>query len=137
MSANVGKPFALAEVTDGVTGARALEDTELRASDGDRRDAERVPEPECWPVSEPVAEAAETEEVREKPETEGHTLSATMLGLWLAALALRPSHADCRVGGRGEVGDIFVGPALPLLRPLELTLAGAGGRLLRETALLV
>jgi hypothetical protein len=132
----VGKPFAFVDVdADGVNGpgpVRALEeDTELRAA----------------PVSEPFAEAVETEEGREMPETEGHTLrSPVVLGFRLAA-ALRASHADCRVAGRlgGEVGETCVGPLLPvedlgpLLRQAVLTLAGGGGaaRLLREAAALL
>ena len=136
MSAIVGKPFAFEDVSlDGVNGpgpVRALEeDTELCA---DCRVPGRVSE--RWPVSEPFAEAAETEEGRELPETEGHTLGSPVLGFWLAAL--RASHADCRVAGRGEVGETCVGPLGPLLRQSVLTLAGGGAaRLLREVALLV
>jgi hypothetical protein len=85
--------------------------------------------PERRPLSEP---AAETEGGREEnPDSDGSTFSAT-LGVWLAALVvLRASHADCRVGGRGETGG-------PLLRPFEITLAGGVGLLLlREPPLLV
>ena len=135
MSANVGKPSATegVEGVDGPAPVRTLEDTELR-------DDCRVagPVPERWPVSEPVAEAAETVGGRELPASdEGHSLRPPTLEVWLAEL--RASNAACRFAGRGGT---CVGPALPrgvgpLFRPLELTLAGGVARLLREATLLV
>jgi hypothetical protein len=101
---NVGNLLAAKDV---------IVDGELRAPD---LVAGRVPERR--PLSEP---AAETEGGREeKPDSEGQTLSAT-LGVWLAELVvLRASDADCCVGGCGETCG-------PLLRPLEITLAGGVG----------
>ena len=103
MPAPVGKPFVSAKAAEGVNDT--LEDAELRASSpADRREAEP------GPVSEPVADAAETDEGREFPETEGHTLlrPPVVLGFGLAA-PLRASDA-----GLGEAGESGVGPALPL-----------------------
>jgi hypothetical protein len=74
--ASSGKPFATEDVDGVCAPARALEETELRASGTDFR----VVGPAVF------EDAAETEAGRELPVSEGTTLCLLTLGLWLVAL---------------------------------------------------
>jgi len=112
VSANVGNPLADVDV-DGVAGPRlSRRDTELRA-----------------PVSEPVADGAETEGVREYPDSVGHTLSETLEAL------LRVSHAaDCSGTAAGRLRllrEVVVVLVLLVLRELATL-----GLVMRELATL-
>jgi hypothetical protein len=92
VSAYVGNPWAYVDVVDGVAGPPRL-----------RR--------EPLPVSEPAADAAGTDGVRdENPDSDGSTLSGTLAA---ALTLLRISYADNRVSGAA-------GRLLRLLRELEV-----------------
>ena len=76
VSAYVGNPLVYVDVVDGVAGPPRL-----------RREL---------PVSEPAADAAGTDDVREYPDSDGSTLSGTLAA---ALKLLRVSQLDNRVSG--------------------------------------